>query len=370
MSGIVLIGDSLFNNVDLTIDPEIIKICKNAELVAINLEGPITSAKPRAGRSYGISSSEDSIRFLKELNVKIAIIANNHIMDCGEDGLIDTINILKQNDILIVGAGLDLDEKYQEIIIENEKRKVVVLAYTHHEGPMFESKNIGPFSLPQRNQLEKTLKKYIDDGYFTILSYHGGEEYFSVPWPRRRSFFLRLNKLGVNIIYGTHAHAIQPIEIIDNKLVNYSTGNFYFDVLTQKKKKGTNEGYFIEHDNRSVKQHFYKTNWDNSTLVYNSVKTYDLTKNHVFENTIYLKQWIDECKELLTYSLKRTKDISFDNVLTKYLRRIRKSFNQLKAIKRGPKRSRDIDILMCSLPLIRKPYAKWVLKSGYKKFDF
>jgi poly-gamma-glutamate capsule biosynthesis protein CapA/YwtB (metallophosphatase superfamily) len=370
MAGIVLIGDSLFNNTDLVIDPKIIKVCNNADFVAINLEGPITSAKPRPGRSYGISSSEDSIRFIKELNIKLAIIANNHIMDCGEEGLKDTIKILTQNDIPVVGAGLNTDKKYQEVIIENDKRKVAVLAYAHHEGPMFKLKNRGPFSLPKRNELEKTLKKYIDDGVFTILSYHGGEEYFSVPWPRRRSFFHQLNKLGVNIVYGTHAHSIQPIEIINNGLINYSTGNFYFDVLTQKKKKGTNEGYFIEYDNTSVKQHFYHTNWDRNTLNYDSTKSFDLNKDHVFDNRVYIKQWINECKELLTYSLKRTKDIPFDNIITKYLRRLKKSFNQLKAIKRGPKRSRDIDILMCSLPLIRKPYAKWILKSGYKKFDF
>ncbi|GAH13393.1 unnamed protein product, partial [marine sediment metagenome] len=57
-------------------------------------------------------------------------LANNHSMDYGPDALIDTIKVLKENDIIPIGAGKNLAEAKKGAIIELKNIKAGFLAYT------------------------------------------------------------------------------------------------------------------------------------------------------------------------------------------------------------------------------------------------
>ena len=74
---------------------------KSADIVLCNLEGPLTeSDNPIVKSGPCIKSSAASAAGLKKLGIKYVSLANNHIMDYGDEGLKSTIKALDQNILL------------------------------------------------------------------------------------------------------------------------------------------------------------------------------------------------------------------------------------------------------------------------------
>ena len=67
-----------------------------------------------------------------------------------------------------------------------------------------------------------------------MLIIHGGEEFSDLPLPYVRKFYHKLLSLGADIIVGHHPHVPQNYEIIGNKVIFYSLGNFIFDTDYQR----------------------------------------------------------------------------------------------------------------------------------------
>src|SRR6266508_22447 len=147
MTKIVLIGDSLFQNNQIIFDEKIINVCKSADLVIMNTEGPVISSSIRPEKPLGFCSNEFAIIHLKKLNVSVAILANNHIMDYGINGMNETILNLNKAGINVVGAGTDINNIFQNITFEIKKKKIVIMAYVHKELPLIGHNTPGPIPL-------------------------------------------------------------------------------------------------------------------------------------------------------------------------------------------------------------------------------
>jgi poly-gamma-glutamate synthesis protein (capsule biosynthesis protein) len=62
---------------------------------------------------------------------------------------------------------------------------------------------------------------------FVIVSFHWGLEYHSAPTADQRYLARRLlTSPDIDLVLGSHAHVIQPIERINGKYVVYGMGNF------------------------------------------------------------------------------------------------------------------------------------------------
>src|SRR5260221_12794309 len=86
------------NKNDLQIEEAIKSEIKSADLSLANFEGPETSCQQlnlKAGPS--LKQALGSVRFLKSCGFKFLSLANNHIMDYGKKGLIDTIKNVRLN---------------------------------------------------------------------------------------------------------------------------------------------------------------------------------------------------------------------------------------------------------------------------------
>ncbi len=91
------------------IDRRIEDLFASVDYRIINLEAPITNKDDPKNKILKIGphlrSSEDTvIPYLKQLHIDMVTLANNHILDYGEQGLIDTFHALKKNNIDRVGG--------------------------------------------------------------------------------------------------------------------------------------------------------------------------------------------------------------------------------------------------------------------------
>jgi poly-gamma-glutamate synthesis protein (capsule biosynthesis protein) len=105
----------------------------------INLETTITTSNNFLPKAINYRMNPKNIDVLKIFKVDVACLANNHILDFGEEGLLETIETLKKNGILTVGAGKNIKEAEKPVVIkidpfrkvrvESEKVSVIIFNY-------------------------------------------------------------------------------------------------------------------------------------------------------------------------------------------------------------------------------------------------
>ena len=147
---IIFTGDfsasGVFNNKiknnDSIFDTQITKLFLNSNYVHINLENPISEHNFREKNGIKLSAPVETSSFLKKNNINIANLANNHIMDCGERGLNDTIAHLSKNNILYYGIG----GIKEYVILQNNDLKVALIASCHKEGPLWNGTTPAPLN--------------------------------------------------------------------------------------------------------------------------------------------------------------------------------------------------------------------------------
>src|SRR5699024_2884609 len=157
-------------------------------------------------------------------------LANNHMYDYGEDGILYTIEQFNKAGIPFVGAGQNRSEAYQIHYEEINDIRIATLGFTEVytraaltgiETPGVATSNIKIML----NKIEEA-KKYAD---VVITHIHWGTEYKTKFDKRQEQIAEVLAEAGVDIIIGHHPHVLQAIDRIDDTIVFYSLGNFVFD---------------------------------------------------------------------------------------------------------------------------------------------
>jgi len=201
---------------------------KKTDIGYVNLETPLCSD----GRHIGaFCSSPEYIHALRENNIKIVSIANNHSFDAGERGFIETINILKKNNIKYFGGGLNIEEARGGEIIEVKGVKLGFLGYTSICNSFFISlaKNNQPGILPLFEPIVlndiRSLKKKCD---FLVVAPHFDIENVSKIHRNSIDIAHKMVDCGADLIIGSHAHVPKPIETYNGKLIIYCLGNLIF----------------------------------------------------------------------------------------------------------------------------------------------
>ena len=113
---------------------EIQSKCDDADIVLLNLEKPLTDEITPLGKcppDYVAPTA--TINGIRLLHPTAVTLANNHIMDQREQGLHSTIDVLTQNGIQFVGAGVNAEEARKPIIIEKGEYKIGVYACCEKE---------------------------------------------------------------------------------------------------------------------------------------------------------------------------------------------------------------------------------------------
>lgn len=110
---IVICGDFLFSarNLKERIDPKLVKLLKEADAVFANAE----FSTPKYGTPPGFtmwltSVPQKTLDEFVDLNIKLVNFANNHTVDYGWEGCLQTIEAAEERDLLPCGIGHDLTE--------------------------------------------------------------------------------------------------------------------------------------------------------------------------------------------------------------------------------------------------------------------
>lgn len=199
----------------------------DADLAFINQETPIAASNPPS--SYPLFNSPPQLaQNLAALGFDIVNLANNHMLDQGIEGLTETEQALRENNIPAI-TGTDGAVP----VLEREGIIFSFIGFTEHTNgiplPQGQEEKITYTDQPERMQQQVKEASQIAD--VAVVSVHWGQENSTSPTPAQRELAQQLADWGADIIIGTHPHVLQPVEQLtaaDGRQVwvLYSLGNF------------------------------------------------------------------------------------------------------------------------------------------------
>jgi len=201
----------------------------------INLETTLTNHTEKNPKVFNFRASPDRVYSLKEAHIDVVNLANNHILDFKEEGCIETLATLDKAGIYHVGAGLNNAQANAPVIITRNGITIGIFGCTDNEPTWKAQPNkIGTHYIEIGNTDDMTtIKKQISSLRsqvdIVIMSIHWGPNMKQQPSQLFKDFAHEMINAGVDIFHGHSAHVFQGIEIYNNKIIMYDTGDFIDD---------------------------------------------------------------------------------------------------------------------------------------------
>jgi len=219
---------------------DVLALVHSADGVFANLESPITAAMQRwtdTWKFFHFRADPDTIRILQAGKVRFVCLANNHILDYGEPGLLDTLATLDRTGIVHAGAGRNRHDAAAGKLVQVGDLTIGVLAATDSlqeyaataDRPganNIEFRGDGP-GLDWVDRSARHLRAA--GAELIVLSLHWGPNMRLRPSAAFRRFAHGAIERGVDLIHGHSAHVVQAIERHGRGVILYDTGNFIDD---------------------------------------------------------------------------------------------------------------------------------------------
>ncbi len=214
-----------------------------ADLRIANLECALTTHThqwTRTRKMFHFRADPSAVKALQAARIDACSLANNHTLDYGERGLIDTLHTLKAAGISYAGAGANASEAAQPTLVEVQginTYRVALIAFTDNE-PDFAAQSARPGTNFMEASLDQTSLARVSTAIgearamgadLVVFSNHWGGNFIQRPSHRFRDFAKRVIELGADIYYGHSAHICQGIELHRGKPILYDTGNLIDD---------------------------------------------------------------------------------------------------------------------------------------------
>ena len=172
-----------------------------------------------------------------EMGFDVIGTSNNHSYDKGVKGIRSSLDYWNSTDIVNVGFYTGDDSKDIKYLTVNNI-KMAFLAYTSYTNGLSIYDDTSPYIIrcDDYATIDRQVTIAKENADIVIVSCHWGNEDTNKINDYQKNVAAHLNKIGVDVIIGTHPHVIQPVTWIDDTLVIYSLGNF---ISAQYQNQGT-----------------------------------------------------------------------------------------------------------------------------------
>lgn len=219
-------------SVDKLFSPFVDSVFQSSDLVVANLECPATKIRQPAFKQYIFRAEPEWLQTLKAHGITHLNLANNHSVDQGRIGLADTKKNIQEAGMIPVGAGDNMQEAAQPVLLASTPRNVYLLTSLQMPLENFsylpDKTSVSHEDLDSLKTRVRQLKE-TDPCCYIIVSLHWGGEHTLRPVPLQRQQAHQLIDAGVDALICHHTHTLQTIEQYQGKPIYYSIGNFIFD---------------------------------------------------------------------------------------------------------------------------------------------
>jgi poly-gamma-glutamate capsule biosynthesis protein CapA/YwtB (metallophosphatase superfamily) len=258
---LLLLGDCMFgrlvNEVLETAPPvypwgDTLPILQSADCRICNLECVISDQGTAYPKAFLFRSAAKNIAVLETASINAVSLANNHVLDYGDEALSEMLDLLDRAGIAHGGAGMNHTQASRLATTEVRGRKLGLIAFTDNE-PNWEATadQPGVFYVPidlSDSRTEKLLRLIQESSQLVdllIVSAHWGSNWGYRP-PREHIIFAHaLIDAGADIIFGHSSHVFRGIESYNGRPILYSAGNFIDDYAIDRIERNDQSFIFV-----------------------------------------------------------------------------------------------------------------------------
>lgn len=211
---------------------DMLGLLRKTDINIVNLETTLTTSTKKVPKVFNYKADPDKVQSLIEAKIDVCNLANNHILDFSEEGMIETISTLDKAGIKHIGAGINKQEALEPVIIRKNNITVGIIGFTDNE-PMWAAKvskaGTNYVRVGDMGKVKKEIEKLRDKVDVVVFTIHWGPNMRKRPGKEFQDFTHKVIDAGADIFHGHSAHIFQGIEIYKGKLILYDTGDFVDD---------------------------------------------------------------------------------------------------------------------------------------------
>lgn len=211
-----------------------------------NLENAFTNRGEAVPKTFNFRVDPLLAECLKTANIAAVNLANNHVLDFGEEGFKDTIDALDEAGISHAGVGFNIEEARAPAIIHKGGLRIAFLGATDNEPGWAASDGMGiNFVSPEDlTSLKEEVKKARKEADLVIASLHWGPNMRERPAEVHIKAKRALIEVGTDVIHGHSAHVFQ-VEKYKNGLILHDLGDFVDDYAVDSDHRNNWSFFFI-----------------------------------------------------------------------------------------------------------------------------
>lgn len=208
----------------------------------VNLETAMTDrGTPWSGKGIHYRTHPRNVDVIRVAEVDACVLANNHVLDWGWQGLADTRAALDTAGLRAIGAGADRAAAMRpaDFPLPGGGRLLVFAAATASSGVPDDwearGRRMGIWRLPDigpetAHRVVRDIRAATQAGDRIVFSLHWGENWgYAVSGDERRFARALIDGAGVDVVYGHSSHHPRPIEVYRDRLILYGCGDLLND---------------------------------------------------------------------------------------------------------------------------------------------
>lgn len=237
-AGDVLLSDHVLNaynkagDISGVLDSELRRVIGESDIFMVNQEFPFSNRGTAApDKQFTFRLPTEKVSMFGEMGIDIVTLANNHALDFGTDALVDTLDTLDGAGIPHVGAGRNLDEAKEPVLLAVKGKTIGFLGASRviPEGSWnATSTRPGMLTTYDPAALVAEIKKLRERCDYLVVYVHWGIERDERPQEYQRALGQQYIDAGADLVIGSHPHVLQGLEYYKGKPIVYSLGNFVF----------------------------------------------------------------------------------------------------------------------------------------------
>ncbi len=208
-------------------------VLRAADAAWVNLESPLTDiSDPYPGKDVHFQGDPRLAAGLADAGIDVVNMANNHAVDQGPAGLLDSIRRVEAAGVKVVGVGRNAAAARQPAIVRTSSGATIgFLGWTDIIWPGYQAGS-GPgvaTARPDMSRVEhaiRELKRRVD---YVVVCFHWGVEYTDMPIADQVSEAHAAIDAGADLVIGHHPHVLQGAQIYKGHFIIYSLGDLVFD---------------------------------------------------------------------------------------------------------------------------------------------
>ena len=207
----------------------------------INLETSITTSEDADPKGINYRMHPGNVPVLAAARIDCCALANNHVLDWGRAGLVETLETLAHAGIQVAGAGRDLRAAQAPAVLgTGNGNRVLVFAFGATDSGIpsdwaADAARAGVHLLPDLSgtaveRIARLVRAMKQPGDVAVASVHWGSNWgFEIPPAHRRFAHGLIDRAGIDVVHGHSSHHPKSIEVYRDRLILYGCGDFLDD---------------------------------------------------------------------------------------------------------------------------------------------